>query len=71
MSEITCDMRKDCQEPVTHIGEKGYVYCAKHAVDRRYVERTRKMRVWELQWLAKGKALPSYRRLPEPKEVAL
>ncbi len=26
-----CEMTKDCANPVTHIGEKGYVYCAEHA----------------------------------------
>ena len=42
----SCDMRKDCAEAVTHIGSKGYIYCAKHAVQRREsgYERTRAMR---------------------------
>jgi hypothetical protein len=31
----TCDMKKDCAEAVTHIGSKGYVYCEKHAAQRR------------------------------------
>lgn len=27
---LTCDMRADCRKPVTHIDDKGYVYCAEH-----------------------------------------
>jgi hypothetical protein len=59
----SCDMRKDCTEAVTHIGSKGYVYCAKHAVDRRQsgYERTRAMRAWELKLIAAGQPLPSYK----------
>ena len=55
------DMRKDCAEAVTHIGSKGYIYCAKHAVDRRQsgYERTRAMRAWELKLIAAGQPLPS------------
>lgn len=26
-----CDMAKDCQSAVTHIGSKGYIYCAETA----------------------------------------
>jgi hypothetical protein len=53
-------MKRDCTNPVTHIGEKGFVYCAEHAPCRKGWERCRKMRVWELKLLAEGKPLPSY-----------
>lgn len=33
-----CDMDKGCTNPVTHIGEKGYVYCAAHVERRRHIE---------------------------------
>ena len=61
----SCDMRKDCTEAVTHIGSKGYVYCAKHAVERRQsgYERTRAMSAWELKLIAAGQPLPSYQRV--------
>jgi hypothetical protein len=60
----SCDMRKDCAEAVTHIGSKGYVYCATHAVQRREsgYERTRAMRPWELKLISTGQPLPSYER---------
>lgn len=72
MSAITetrpqCDMREDCAETVTHIGENGYAYCAFHAPLRRGWERTRKMRPWELRWMREGRALPGYKAGPEPK----
>lgn len=65
----SCDMKKDCSNPVTHIGEKGYAYCTAHAVTRRQsgYERTRKMRAWELKLLREGKPLPSYKPIPKPK----
>lgn len=55
-----CDMEKDCVKPVTHIGEKGYIYCADCAPRRIGWERCRKLRPWELKLLAEGKPIPSY-----------
>lgn len=55
-----CDMKNDCTKPVTHIGEKGYVYCAEHVECRSGVERCRKMRGWERARIAAGKPLMSY-----------
>lgn len=57
---LACDMAKECPEPVTHIGEKGYVYCASHAPLRQGYERTRKLRAWEAKQLQAGNPLPSY-----------
>lgn len=64
---MQCDMSHDCHRPVTHIGEKGYVYCAEHAVDRRRCgwERTRQMRTWEVKLIQQGKPLPSYKIDPQ------
>ena len=55
-----CDMKEDCAEPVTHIGEKGYIYCATHAPDRRGWERVRKMRPHELNRIKRGQPLKKY-----------
>ena len=55
-----CDMERDCSNPVTHIGEKGYVYCAEHVGCRRGIERCRRMRGWERARIAAGKPLLSY-----------
>ena len=63
-----CDMTKDCQSAVTHIGSKGYIYCAEHAIIRRQsgYERTRRMRAWELKLIAQGEPLQSYQPTKKP-----
>jgi hypothetical protein len=62
MSEIIprCEMSRDCAQPVTHVGEKGYIYCAGHAATRRGHERTRALRPWELELIRAGRPVPSY-----------
>lgn len=61
-----CDMYRDCLAPVTHIGEKGYVYCAAHVGCRHGVERCRRMRAWERKLISAGKLLPSYKPIRKP-----
>lgn len=58
-----CEMRENCLRPVTHIGSKGYVYCAQCGTTRGIsgYELTRPMKAWELQAIAEGKTLPRYR----------
>lgn len=65
---MQCDMRRECKAIVTHIGEKGYIYCQVHGVERRHsgYESTRKMRPWELKIVAAGQPLPSYYALKSP-----
>lgn len=60
MKTLKCDMDHGCTAPVTHIGEKGWVYCAEHAPCRSGWERCRRLRAFELRLLERGKALPSY-----------
>lgn len=57
---LVCDMVKDCTERVTHIGEKGYVYCSTHAPWRTGWERTRKLTTGEVKQLEGGTPLSSY-----------
>jgi hypothetical protein len=68
MSAVKCDMKKDCTRPVTHIGHKGYIYCAECAVTRRAGghERCRKMKAWEVALIHEGKPLPSYEPIARP-----
>ena len=70
--KMQCEMKHDCCNLVTHIGEKGYIYCVEHALARRQsgYERTRKMRPWEVRLIASGQPLPSYRLLAQPKVSA-
>lgn len=51
---LTCNMVRECAESVTHIGEKGYTYCAAHVGLRSGVERCRKLRPWEIHALNAG-----------------
>jgi hypothetical protein len=61
-TDFQCDWRHDCKAEVTHIGNKGYLYCAQHAIGRRNsgYERTRKMTNAELKALHAGEALIKY-----------
>lgn len=60
MKDLKCDMEKNCGEPVTHIDEKGFVYCKEHGQTRRNYCYCRALRGWELTVLRSGKPLPSY-----------
>lgn len=59
---VRCDWRRECTNPVTHIGEKGYAYCAADAPKRSGTERVRKMLVSELKALERGEQLASFSR---------
>lgn len=58
--KLTCDMVKDCPEPVTYIDAKGYVYCTHHGRERQSYQRCRKLRPAELMRLETGDALKEY-----------
>ncbi|KKW46571.1 MAG: hypothetical protein UY96_C0003G0074 [Parcubacteria group bacterium GW2011_GWB1_56_8] len=68
MRAVKCEMKKDCTRAVTHIGSKGYIYCAECAVIRRSGghERCRKMLKWELALIHEGKPLPRYEPIAHP-----
>jgi hypothetical protein len=61
--KLQCEMRHECTNDVTHVGERGFIYCAEDSVFRRGFERCRKMQPWELALLVAGKSLPSYTRI--------
>lgn len=67
---LQCDMKRDCAADVTHIGEKGYVYCGAHAVVRRARERCRKMTAGEKKTLLSGGTIASYRPAKKPRTAA-
>ena len=56
----TCDMKKDCPEPVTHLDTAGFVYCTKHGLERREYEPCRKLRPFELRRIARGEQVTHY-----------
>lgn len=49
-----------CMHPVTHIDEKGYVYCTSHGEQRQAHRRCRKLRAHELQTLRSGQPIERY-----------
>ena len=51
---LKCDMHTECEEPVTHIDDKGYVYCEVHGEERKAYRRCRKLRVAEVIKLERG-----------------
>ena len=57
---LTCQMTENCADPVTHVDEKGYVYCASHGQQRKYHCRCRKLRSAEKKTLEAGNTI-SYR----------
>jgi hypothetical protein len=57
---LQCDMSRDCACTVTHIDEKGFVYCRDHGVTRKNYCRCRKLRPAELRALQSGKPIPRY-----------
>jgi hypothetical protein len=60
---LVCDMEAGCAAPVTHLDEKGFVYCKPHGIYRRgggY--RCRALSGRELRQLTAGEPLREYRR---------
>lgn len=59
---LSCDGWCHQENPVTHIGSKGYVYCQPCAVTRRNsgAERTRKLTAAERRTLLSGQPLDKY-----------
>jgi hypothetical protein len=57
---VRCEMDHHCNEPVTHLDNKGFVYCAKHGVARRSFTPCRKLLASEIRKLQRGEALKRY-----------
>jgi hypothetical protein len=45
---LACSMTDMCTEPVSHIDDKGFAYCARHGIQRRSHRRCRKLKSYEL-----------------------
>lgn len=65
---LTCQMTDDCKAPVTHIDNKGYIYCTQHGIDRRDVRPCRKLLKREIAALERGNAI-NWRPEPLPKRA--
>jgi hypothetical protein len=58
---LKCDMNKSCFRVVTHVDEKGFVYCYEHGRDRRAYCRSRLLSGAEIKTLKAGGSI-RYRR---------
>lgn len=57
---LKCDMTKECGEPITHLDERGFIYCARHGKQRQMSMRCRKLNEKELAFIKEEKPLASY-----------
>lgn len=55
-----CDMEKDCDKPVTHIDNKGFIYCEHHGAQRKSSVPCRKLTGKELEQLKAGQPIGKY-----------
>jgi hypothetical protein len=55
ITKLKCDMTRECAAPVTHIDEKGFVYCREHGIDRKSYCRSRQLTAGEIKTLTSGR----------------
>jgi hypothetical protein len=56
--KLTCDMERSCTRPVTHIDNKGWMYCTPHGEQRRTSGKPcRKLRSGEIETLESGRTI--------------
>lgn len=58
--KLHCDMAGECSEPVTHIDEKGYVFCKPHGLIRKHTHRCRQLKPKEQKLLRGSMPLERY-----------
>lgn len=58
--KLSCDMKCSCKEPITHIDNKGFIYCQSHGEQRKYSVPCRKLTKKELETLKSGQPIKSY-----------
>ena len=59
--QLQCEMSDECGRVVTHLEDKGYIYCAEHTKGRRvHGHRIRKLRPHELRRLERGEQITKY-----------
>lgn len=57
---LACGMTEGCLSDVTHIDNRGFLYCTFHGLQRRADTPCRKLRPHELNRLRKGEAIGRY-----------
>jgi hypothetical protein len=64
MTTLECSAIGDCQKPVTHIDNKGFLHCDHHGKQRKLHVPCRMLTKGELGLLQDGKPIP-YRKQPK------
>lgn len=55
---LHCDMKQSCPDAVSHVDNKGFLYCTKHGVQRRANGTPcRQLRPSEIQKLVRGETI--------------
>ena len=57
---MCCEWSKDCKGVVSHLDEKGFIYCASHGNVRKAAMRCRKLTPREKRTLQSGGTIQSY-----------
>jgi hypothetical protein len=57
---MKCEMADDCAGMVTHIDDKGFIYCKPHGEERKLWRRCRKLSSKELKTIKAQGAIASY-----------
>ena len=61
---LRCDMDRECTAPISHIDEKGFIYCREHGIGRRDSgRRCRALARYELARIQDDKPLPTYTKM--------
>jgi hypothetical protein len=55
--QLRCDMGGGCHGPVTHVDDRGFLYCAAHGEKRKADTPCRKLRPAELKKLERGEPI--------------
>lgn len=58
--QLKCDMLDGCASKITHIDNKGFIYCADHAFNRKFSVPTRKLLKKEIVQLENGKQIEKF-----------
>lgn len=57
---LKCEMNHTCANAVTHLDNKGFIYCTFHGLQRRTTHPCRKLRAYEVKRLERGEAVKRY-----------
>lgn len=57
MSQLTCDMQESCESEITHVDNKGWLYCDHHGAQRNRSTPCRKLQAGEITRLENGQTI--------------